>query len=455
MRITTVKLSLLSLLIAIAFLSQAQERLVIDKVIAKVGSETIFLSDVEAQYSYMQANNPTITEEAKCQVLESIIGQKLIVHQAKLDSIEISDEEVNGQLDLRIQSVLRQMNGDEQLFESQYGMTVGEMKENLRDNLEQQILAERMQGQLLSDVVITPKEVKQFFAGIPTDSIPYLNAEVEISEIVMKPKVNAEERTKSLNKILNIRKRIVEGGEDFGELAKVHSDDLGSARQFGDLGFAERGTYVPDFEAAAYGLKLNEITDPVETEFGFHIIQMLERRGTKIRLRHILVKPEITSDDLDKTRAVLDSLKLVLDDGKVSFSEAVRIFSIDQVPSYHNGGLIQNPNTGKTIFETVELPSEIYFAIEDMDVGDISTALEYPTPQGETFFRIIKLRSRTNPHKANLEQDYTKIQRFAKESKKSEYFTKWLQQRLKETYINIDKNYINCPNIEDLLDKKS
>ncbi|MBT8189069.1 MAG: peptidylprolyl isomerase [Saprospiraceae bacterium] len=443
-----------TIIIALLFIfilpARSQDKLIIDKVVCKVGTETILLSDIESQFAYARDKTGGLNPDLKCEIFQSIIGQKLIVHQARLDSIEVSEDELEANLDFRIEGVLRQMNGDEAFFEEYYGMTINEMRDNLREDLEGQMLAERMQNQVMTEVDITPKEVKEFFSGIPVDSIPYLNAEVEISEIVVKPEVNKEERTRALKKILDLRKKILEG-EDFAELAKKFSDDPGSGNRGGDLGFAERGTFVQEFEATAYALDLNELSEPVETEFGFHIMAVSERRGNKLRVKHILIKPEITEADRDSARIKLDSIKVDLENNKISFSQAVKKYSLEDVPSYHNNGSVQNPNTGKTIFETAELPTEIYFAIEDMDIGDISQPLEYPLPTGETYYRIVKLISKTRPHRASLDLDYTKIQKFAKESKKAEYFGKWIEEKLKDTYIEFDKDYINCPDVEEFI----
>ncbi len=447
------KYSLVSILCLALSFASAQDRLVIDKVVAKVGAETILLSDVESQYSYAlsQQSFGQDPQEMRCQILEGIIGQKLIVHQAKLDSIIISDAEVEAQLDFRISSVLRQMNGDEEAFENYYEMTTDEMRENLREDMVSQILAERMQGQLMMEVDVTPQEVKEFFNSIPKDSLPYLNAEVEIAEIVVEPKVNEIERLKALQKILEIRKEIVENGASFAELAKRESDDPGSGSQGGELGFAARGTYVPEFEAVAYQLEVDEICEPVETEFGFHIIQMQERRGNKIKLRHILIKPEIIDEDLELAVANLDSLKMKLDSSEITWEKAVKEYSLEAAQSYNNGGRLQNPNTGKTIFQTSELPFEIYIAIEEMEIGEISEPMEFQNARGETNFRIIQLQSRTKPHKVSLEEDYSKIQEYARENKKNTYFLNWVSEKLGETYIFVDKTYLDCDNVNRFL----
>ena len=389
--------------------------------------------------------------EMKCEILQSIIAQKLIVHQARLDSIEVAPDQLEANLDFRIENVLRQMNGDESRFQEYYGMTINEMRDNLRSDLEKQMLAEQMQAKILNEVDITPKEVKEFYQSIPKDSIPYLNAEVELSEIVVAPEVNRFERAKALQQIIDLRKKIISGEETFEDLARVYSDDPGSGSRGGDLGFAKRGVYVQEFEGTAFGLDTGEISEPVESVHGFHIIKMIERQGQQIRVKHILVKPNITQDDRDLAVSKLDTLKQRIENGEITFAQAVKQYSLKDVPSYHNNGSIINPNTNSTIFETAELPSEIYFATEEIEVGEITEPLEYPLPTGETYYRIIKLVSRTKPHKASLEQDYAKILNFAKQSKKNQYFSQWLEEKLGETYIELDRKYLVCPSIEELL----
>lgn len=441
------------LIVALILLPQwifSQDRLSIDRVVAKVGSEIILLSEVESQYQFTKTQDPS-GQFGRCEILESMIGQKLIVHQAKLDSVIVSDAEVDAQIDFRISSVLRQMNGDEERFEEYYQMSIDEMRTSLRDDMISQILAEKMQQQILTEVEITPKEVTAFYESIPKDSLPYLNAEVEIAEIVAAPEVNEIERLKALQEILEIRKKIVDGEEDFATLAKKHSDDPGSGAQGGELGYAERGNYVPEFEAEAYQLEIDELSEPVETQYGFHIIQLIERRGNKIKLRHILITPDITYDDMDLAKAGLDSLKANIENEEIDWGKAVSKHSLETAQSYNNGGRMQNPNTGKTFFQTSELPPEIYFAIEEMEVGEISIPLEYMTPRGETEYRIIKLLTRSKPHQVSLEEDYSKIQQLAKENKKNKYFTDWITEKLDETFIKLDGAYLECPSIEKYL----
>jgi len=422
------------------------QALILDKVIAKVGSEIVLLSEVEEQYAYAAQQTGTDSPEFKCQILESVIGQKLIVHQAKLDSVLVTNEEVELQLDQRLESVLRQMNGDEAFFEEYYKMTPNEMKDNLRDQQKQQMLAERMQAGLMADITVTPKEVVAFYESIPVDSLPYLNSEVEIGELVYEPKVNDEERDIAIKKAEDLREQL-ENGADFASLATKHSSDPGSAAQGGKLGFARRGSYVPDFEAAAFSLAKDEISEVVETEYGFHIIQMLERRGNNISLRHILITPTITQADLDLAKEELDSIRSNILAEKISFAKAVSMFSSESSMSKNNSGRMVNPATGNTFFETKDLPTDIYFEIESLGLEEISEPLEFKTQRGVTQYRIVQLQSQTNPHRASLEEDYSKIQGYARESKKQEFFYNWINSKMKDTFIEISPEYKGCPTI--------
>lgn len=419
------------------------QREVIDKVVATIGGELVLLSEVEEQFALMEAQSGVLPEGARCNIMDQLMASKLLVNQAKLDSIEISDEEVEAQLDARIERILSFMNNDVGQFEDYYGQTINEVKEQFREDLRNQILADRMRSQVMASVAVTPSEVKKFFNSIPPDSLPYFNSEVEVGEIVYKPKVNPEERQKTIEKLESIRQRILDG-EDFAELASKHSND-GSARSGGDLGWAKRGKYVPEFEAAAFKLEKNEISPVIESEFGFHIIQMLERRGNSIHVRHILIKPDITEADLEKAEMHLDSVRQLLLADSLTFSQAVKLYSNEDMQSYNNDGRMVNPATGNTFFEIGDLEPDIYFTIDTMDVGGISAPFQFRDQVGETYYRIVQLQSRTSPHKANLKQDYSKIQQAAIESKKSEFISSWIKDKVDATYIDIDPMFNQCP----------
>ena len=435
-------------MIAMCIFTNINAQLLVDKVVARVGSENILLSEVEDEYGYLKTSKPTTDPSVKCDIINNLIAQKLIVYQAKVDSVEVTDEEVETQLDFRFESILRQMNGDEDFFKEYYGATVSEMKDRFREDQKQKILAERMQSKLIDKISITPNEVKEFYNKIPVDSIPYLSSEVELAEIVVKPVVNAEERQKSLSLITEIRERIVKG-EDFAALATKYSKDVESAKRGGDLGYAKRGVYVPEFESAVFTLQIDEMSEIVETEFGFHIIQLQERKGNTIKARHILIIPEITDADRELAKHKLDSLRVLLASDSIKFEDAVKKHSLKQLQSYSNNGRLKNPNTGNNYFDTKDLDPDTYFAIDKLKENELSKVIEMKDPKGEKMFRLLKLYSRSKPHKANLKQDYDKIAFFAKESKKSNYFNTWLDERMKKTYISVDTLYYDCDGLRN------
>lgn len=434
--------------LVLGFAGANAQRAVIDKVVAQVGGELILLSDVEEQFAMIDAQEGGVPPDTRCYIVDQVMAQKLLINQARLDSIQVTDEEVEAQLDARIERILGLMGNDVAQFEAYYGQTVGQVKEQFREDLKNQLLSERMRASVMADVSVTPSEVKEFFASIPRDSLPYFSSEVEVGEIVVYPEVNEAEKNKARQKLESLRARIVEEGEDFATLAGKYSDDFGSARIGGDLGWTKRGKFVPEFEAAAFNLEPGEISSIVETEFGFHIIQLLERRGNTISTRHILVRPEITDADLDLARNLLDSVRNLIQDDSITFSRAVKKFGNENVQSYNNDGRMVNPATGNTFFEIENLDPDIFFRLDTMDVGDISAPFKFKDQSGEAGFRIIYLQSRTQPHQANLKQDYSKIKQAAIEAKKSTFLSDWIEEKVYSTYIEIDPMYNDCPQLD-------
>ena len=423
------------------------QREIIDQVIANVGSEIILLSEVEEQYALMEAQEGVLPPDIRCGIMDQILATKLLINQAKLDSIEVSDAEVEAQLTLRIENILAYMNGDESQFEAYYGQTVNEVKEAFREDLKSQILAERMRGQVVSTTSITPKEVKKFFGSIPIDSLPYFNSEVEISEIVYKPELNEEEKAKAIAELEELKKQIEEGA-DFAELASKNSDDFASARIGGDLGWTKRGKFVPEFEAEAYKLDPGEMSPVFQSQFGFHLLQLMGRRGNTINTRHILIRPEITNADIEKARTKLDSVRTLVQIDSMSFEQAVKQYSDENTQSYTNGGRMTNPRSGNTFFEIADLDPDVFFTIDTMQVGTVSAPFTFSDQMGETMFRLVKLESRSQPHKANLATDYSKIRQAAKDEKQSRSVSDWVASKINSTFIRIDNRYDTCPNLE-------
>lgn len=422
-----------------------QEGIVLEELVAKLGSEILLSTELHSNLDYQEAINGNLSREDTCAILRSMFLSKLLVDQAKVDSVMVSEEQVEGELDRKIQYIIQTMNGDIERFQNYYGKNVSQVKKMMRKDLRDQMQGDQMRQIVLSNVKITPKEVISYFNSIPSDSLPYFNSEVEIGELVLFPEVNQEERDKAIAKALNIKK-MIDDGQDFHKLAREYSDDPGSARTGGDLGWQMRGTFVPEFEAVAFNLDIGEISDLVETDFGFHIIRMVGRRGNRIHTEHILVKPAILESDVEKTRVKLDSIRnLILEKG-MPWEIAVRQFGSEEVPSFHNGGRVTNPKTGNTFFETPDLETDIFFSIDTMQVEDITHPLEvYDRSSGSAaadHLKLVKLFSRTRPHTADLGLDYDKIKRAAIQQRQEKYLHDWLAEKIKTTYIEINPSYL-------------
>ncbi|OAV44661.1 peptidylprolyl isomerase [Lewinella sp. 4G2] len=424
---------------------------VIDQVIARVGGEYVLLSDVEEQFALAasQSNND-LPAEARCNILDQILVGKLLYNQSKLDSIEVSDSEVENQLNARIDRILSYMGGDINQFEDYYGQSITATKEQFREDLREQLAVERIRGSVVREVTVTPSEVKKFFAEIPQDSLPYFNAEVEVGEIAIKPEANEETRAATVAKLEEIAKDINTGATTFEDAAKRYSQD-GSAQGGGDLGWTKRGKFVPEFEAAAYNLNPGEMSGVVESEFGYHLIKLKERRGNTIRVSHILIRPEVKDSDVEAARSRLDSIAELIRVDTINFSYGVKRFGFDKVQSYNNDGRMTNNKSGNTFFEIGDLDPDVYFAIDDMKIGDVSDVLEFRSPTGDKLLRIVQLQSQTSPHRATLKQDYSKIQQATIQAKQQSYLSDWIEERINSTFVSIDERYEACPAVQNWL----
>jgi len=424
----------------------AQDTLILDKIIGKVGGEVIFYSDLENQMVSLREHKMPTGKNETCTVLESLLAQSMLVHYAKIDSVQVTEDEVNSEIDQRMDHILAMMNNDRKQFQEVYGQTVSEMRDEVRDDMERKLQGDRMQAKIMENVDVTPSEVVEFYNSIPKDSLPYFNAEVELAEIVMTPKVNPEERIKALEKITKLLEQI-RAGEDFAVIARKYSDD-GSAKTGGDLDWTVRGSFVPEFEAAAFQLEKDQISEVIETEYGFHIIQLLDRRGNSIHTRHILIRPRITDADKAITIQALDSIRHLIEVDSMTFAQAVLKFGDKKVQSFSNNGRMINPKTSNTFFEMADVDSEIYFSIDTLKVGEVTHPLEYRSPIGDNYYKIVQLQSRSKPHQATLSQDYSRIQQVARENKKNAAFSEWIEKHIPNTFIMIDSDYQSCPNID-------
>lgn len=395
---------------------EAPKGVIIDEVIATVGGNIVQYSELEAQYLQytMQEGVPADPQKMKCDMLENMIYQKLLLNQAELDSVEVTDGQVESELDRRLRYYISLL-GSKEKFEEFYQKSVVEFKEELREQVREMMLVENVQQSITTDVKITPTEIRQFYKDIPEDSIPFINSEVRLAQIVKLPPVNDEEIERVKNKLQEIRYRVL-NGENFATLAILYSEDPGSSKQGGELGLFGRGEMYPEFEAAAFSLKeKNEVSDIIKTDAGFHILQLIERRGEYVNVRHILLRPKVSPLDLAKAKVELDSIANLIEEGKFTFDEAVQEFSED--PSKNNGGLVLNPMTNTSLFESDQLDPKVFFVIDKLEVGEISAPVQFQTQEGKDAYRILYVKDRTEPHKANLKQDYDKIQEWALEKK--------------------------------------
>ncbi len=432
---------LLLLTLIIPAITFAQNNVLIDEVVANVGDNVILMSDIESQYvNYRMQGNIDNASAIRCQILDNLLFQKLLLTQAQLDSVEVTDQRVDSELDRRLRYYIAQF-GSKEKFEEFYDKSIFEIKEEFREIIRDQMLTEQVQQNITMDVKITPSEVKAFYNRIPTDSLPLINTEYQIGQIVRKPEISQKELDIAREKIKGIRERVMEG-ESFETLAVLYSEDPGSAKEGGFIGTIGRGDTYPEFEAAAFNLKNGEISDVIKSEAGYHIIQMIQRKGDYVDVNHILIRPKVNPYDLQDAFDYLDSIAGVIKSDTLSFEDAAKEYSDD--PGKINGGMMINPLSGSTWFSADELDPQVFFVIDKLEVGEISEAVKMTTEEGTDAFRILYLKARTTPHRANLKDDYNKIQQWAQQEKETNALAKWVREKSEKTYVNIDEKYLQC-----------
>lgn len=414
---------------------------IIDKVVAVVGDEVILSSDIETQYlQYLSAGN-TESPDVRCQIIEDVLYQKLLAHRAKIDSTDVSEDEVNQELERRLTTFVSQL-GSKEAVEEYFGKSIESIKTEFYDIIYNQILSQRMQSSITSSVKITPEEVKQFFKLMRKESeLPLMPTTIEISQIIKIPEIADEEKSRVRKKLISFRERI-NNGEDFKVLSTLYSDDTESAKNGGELGFVGRGELVPEFESAAFALKGDEISEVIETQFGYHIIQLIERRGEMINVRHILMKPKVSSAALLDAKTQLQKVEELLKSGELSFEDAAKNHSDDV--SKNNVGILVNPQTGSSLFTVEQLPINIRYVAERMNEGDVSSISQFVMDDGKKAYRIIKIIKKTIEHEANLVDDFTQINDAALNAKKQQKISEWVSKNIKITFIRIDSDIDNC-----------
>ncbi len=420
----------------------------INKIVAVVGDNIILQSDIEREYSNYILQGGKEDPEIKCQVLQQMLTQKLLTQQAVIDSVTVTDDEVSNEVDRRMRSFIQRAGGQERL-EQFLNRSVIQYKDEIRPDVREQLVANKMHGKITENISITPLEVKRYFETIPKDSLPDYNAEVEVGEVVVYPKLTKAEKESFRNKAEALRAR-VKAGEDFATLARLYSQDPGSAPEGGDLGFFDRTVMLKEFTAYAFKLKAGELSPVFETDYGFHFLQVIERRGEQVRARHILVKTEPTPASLDRAKLQIDSLYQMVVDKKIPFSTAASLYS-DNNDTKYNGGMLmnaENVQSRTTYIPTDKLDPSVFFAVDTMKVGGYSKPYQFTSREGKQGYRFVFLKSKTSPHKANLDEDFPKIKEMAFDDKLDRKVSEWFEKRRKSTYVKIDPEFQSCQSLK-------
>ena len=439
------KILLSALLTATLLCGHAQDRgTSIDGIVAIIGKSIIMRSDLEKHFKDYTAQYKTVEdpEEIYCTILENLVYNKLMVNQAEIDSIEVSDEEVDYRLNMRISYFLQQTGGDVKFIENYFNKPMSEIKKEMREMMYEQSLIEQVQSNITGDITITPSEVNLFASKISPDSMPIVSTTYQFGEIVKIPPVSEEEVAAVKERLTSYRERVLRG-EKFGALARLYSDDPGSASKGGDLGFVERGSLYPEFEAVAFNLKSGEISQVVKTQAGYHIIQLIERRGESIHVAHILIQPKPSTDEQVRAITYLDSVRKIIIDEKLTLEEAAKKYS--EGPTRLNGGMAVNPYNNSLSFDRQSLDDATYATINKLIPGEYSECVPYVNDDGVMAYRIIFLKEKVMEHKANLVEDYDLIKNAALEEKKYDALEKWVIDKVKVTNIKIAEQYKFCP----------
>ncbi|HWW43256.1 peptidylprolyl isomerase [Pedobacter sp.] len=430
------------------FLNVQAQKKNIDKVVAVLGGNIILLSELNQQYAqYLNSGNPN-GDGVKCYILQQMLVQKLLKQQAEIDSVMVDDKQVDDEVDRRMRSSIQRAGGQDRL-EQFLNKSVLQYKDEIRPDIKDALIANKMQQKITENVNVTPLEVKKYFDTYKTDSLPDINTEYEIGEIVLHPELTKVEKQKYYDKLDAIRLR-VKSGEDFGFLAKTYSEDPGSASEGGDLGFFDRTMMAKEFTAWAFKLKAGEVSPVFETEFGYHILQVLERRGEQVHARHILIRPQTTPASLDRVKLHADSIYNNIVTKKLPFSAAASLYSDNKETKYNGGMMLYADNvTARTTFIPAEkVDPKVFLVIDTMKVGEVSKPNFFSGADGKDGYKILLLKSKIPPHKGNLDQDYVKFKEKAQEVKTNKVLSEWFEKRRETTYIKIDPEYSTCDELK-------
>jgi len=440
------KTTVFLLLLTFSFVLTSYSQETIDKVIAVVGGNMVLNSDVEQEVMRMKMQGSLPEGDVKCNIFENILIQKLLLHQSKIDSIAPDETAIESEIDRRLQYFINQI-GSEKALENYFHKPIYEIKVDLRDVIREQQLTQQMRQKVVENITVTPSDVKNFFSTIPVDSLPVVPEQYELQEIAIYPPSSAQAKFRVKERLLDLRSRILKG-ERFSMLAMAYSEDLSSAKKGGELGLRSRDEFVKSFSDVAFNLADGQVSQIVETEYGFHIIQMIEKRKSQANVRHILLKPQFTSDMLVEAQRKLDSIASLIKLDSMKFEIACSRFSEDK-KSKMNGGLVVNPATNTKYFEKEQLQPSDYYVIKELKEGEMSAPFEARDDHANVIFKIVKIKDIVPTHKANLVEDYSTIQEMTKRSKENEVFMKWISEKQRVTYIKLDPEFKNCKFISE------
>ena len=434
----------LFLLLSIAPFKMLAQKNIIDEVVWVVGDESILKSEVEEQRLRAEYEKTHLEGDPYCVIPEQMAIQKLFLHQAAIDSITVNESAVNNQVESQLNYYVSQI-GSKEKVEEYFRKPTSELREDLRDMIRNQQLIQQMRSKLVEKIKSTPADIRRFFNKIPADSIPTVPAQVELQIVSFEPPVPLEESTRIKDRLRDFTERVTSGTTDFSVLARIYSEDTESAKRGGELGFMGRGQLVPEFATVAFNLlDPKKVSRIVQSEFGYHIIQLIEKRGDKINCRHILLKPRVSIEEKTKAIHNLDSISGLIRNGKITFEQAVMAYSQDKNTAL-NAGLMLNDKTGTSKFEYQDLIPEIAKIVYDKKVGEISAPFSMISPTtNKEVVAVVKIKSKVENHKANLTDDYQMLRAMYEDKEKQDFITNWIVKKQKETYISIDPAWVNC-----------
>lgn len=420
----------------------AQEN-VIDEVVWVVGDEAILKSDVEEERLNIMYNKTKIDGDPYCVIPEQIAINKLYLHQAAIDSVTVSDAEVMQRVDWQVNNLIRQF-GSKEKVEDYFSKTYTQIKETMRESTREGLIVQKMQQKLVGDIKITPAEVRRYFNKLPKDSIPYMPKQVEVQIITQEPKIPTVEIEDVKRRLREYTERITSGETPFSSLAILYSEDPGSARRGGELGFMGKGELLPEFANVAFNLQdPKKVSKIVETEYGFHIIQLIEKRGDRINCRHILLKPKVSDKDITAATARLDSIANDIRNNKFTFEQGASVISQDK-ETRNNNGLMPNSQNNTSKFEMEQLPQEVAKAVDKLNVGEISKAFTMMNDKGKEVCAIVRLKSKVDGHKATITDDYQQLKELALSTIRAKKLDEWIRNKQKKTYVRINENWKKC-----------